>query len=248
MKTVFSGMLILLLCIPGAGWTQGNSPDDRSEAERDTAVRTSVEDREMQRAPKAVTHRVTPMVGQELIHHLEAYQMELIRAQGAKVPPRPIPLSSEADAQLAQEGVLSSVGEQANDTNAPRGGQTVSLRFDNAPLEQVTMLYFDLTGKKVEVEAGVYAAVTLRTQEDLTKGETVRLVETALRAQNVGLFPAATNTLVARWIEPSLRLQRIPFDRSGVTSSATNGHVQQSYKSRRVERENNRRELKAREE
>lgn len=46
------------------------------------------------------------LVGEALKHHLEQYQMDLIRAGGTKGPPLPMELTPEMDAKLVREGVL----------------------------------------------------------------------------------------------------------------------------------------------
>lgn len=119
-------------------------------------------------------------------------------------------------------------------------GVWVQLVFKKAPVEQVVKLYSDLTGNKVEVEAGVYATISLRTENDVTKGEAVRLVEEALREQNVGLFPKAPNICVARWIDPAVRPQGTPSGLSpsiSRVSSTTNGNKILSHKARRAARD-----------
>jgi hypothetical protein len=123
-------------------------------------------------------------------------------------------------------------------------GVRVDIVFKKAPVDQVAAFYFDLTGNRVEVETGVYATVSLRTEWGVTKGEAVRLVEEALREQNVGLFPKAPNLFAARWIDPAIRPPGPPFgvsySTSSVPSTTTNGHTRMSYINRRAERERTR--------
>jgi len=127
-------------------------------------------------------------------------------------------------------------------------GVRVALVFREAPVEQVTALYSDLTGHKVEVEDGVYGRISLRTEQDVTKGEAIRLVEEALREQNIGLFPKVPNIVTARWINPALRPQGTPTGLSSSTpvvlGTATNEHTRPSYEAWRVARDRLRRELR----
>lgn len=57
-------------------------------------------------AVSAPTNTVAEMTPQERIKKLREYNLELIRAKGAKGPPLPIQLTPEEDDQLVNEGVL----------------------------------------------------------------------------------------------------------------------------------------------
>ena len=57
------------------------------------------------------------LTGEVLQKHLQEYQMELIRAGGAKGPPLAIPLTPEMDAQLVKEGVLPPLENQASESD-----------------------------------------------------------------------------------------------------------------------------------
>lgn len=78
--------------VPGASAPRQSSYADRRRA------------REEARARREATPPPEPLLkGPELQAHLENYQMEVIR-QG--LPPLPVPLTPEMDAQLVAEGVL----------------------------------------------------------------------------------------------------------------------------------------------
>jgi len=128
-------------------------------------------------------------------------------------------------------------------------GVMVQLVLKEAQVEQVVALYSDLTGKKVEVEAGVHATVSLRTEKDVTKGEAGRRIEEALREQNVGLFQKARDILVARWIDPTMTRPKKAGGLSPSTpivfGTATNGRTRLSYKMRREELRRERMEARA---
>ncbi|OGV65209.1 MAG: hypothetical protein A2498_12445 [Lentisphaerae bacterium RIFOXYC12_FULL_60_16] len=54
------------------------------------------------------------IIPEELKKQLESYQLELIRAGGAKGPPLPLPmpLTQEMDDRLVEEGVLAPAGDE----------------------------------------------------------------------------------------------------------------------------------------
>lgn len=120
-------------------------------------------------------------------------------------------------------------------------GVRLTMRFDNAPVEQVASFYSDLTGNRVAIEPGVHAKVTLITQEEVTKEGAVRLIKEALLQQNVGIFPPVTNTLVLRWAAPVIRPHRasggLPTTVTDLSGTATNGLPRMSYQARREERD-----------
>ncbi len=72
------------------------APGDRYTTERDAVMAA-------RRAQMGVTNTLS---GDALQQHIQQYQMDLIRARGAKGPPLPIQLTPEMDQQLVQEGVL----------------------------------------------------------------------------------------------------------------------------------------------
>ncbi len=116
----------------------------------------------------------------------------------------------------------------------------LTMRFNRAPVEQVASFYSVLTGTKLEIEAGVSATVTLNTQEQVTEGEATRLIEEALRKQNVGIYRMNANVITVRWIDPAMRPQGsapgLAWATSGVSDTTTNGPPRMSYKDRREER------------
>lgn len=76
--------------------------------ERVAARQSSYEERRRARREEMERRRAEPppeprLTGEELEQHLREYQMEVIR-QG--LPPLPIPLTPEMDAQLVEEGIL----------------------------------------------------------------------------------------------------------------------------------------------
>lgn len=71
--------------------------------------------------PPAVTvptNAVTDLSPQERMKKLREYNLELIKARGAKGPPLPIQLTDEEDDQLVKEGVLPPPGAAAPDASA----------------------------------------------------------------------------------------------------------------------------------
>jgi type II secretory pathway component GspD/PulD (secretin) len=120
-------------------------------------------------------------------------------------------------------------------------GVRVAMRFNDAPVEQVAAFYCQLTGNQMAIETGVYATVTLVTQEEVTREDAARLIKEALLQQNVGVFPLGTNTVVAKWADPIIGTQRVsggvPTVAFGSSGMTTNGRPRMSYQVRRRERD-----------
>jgi len=201
MKTILLWMVTMFLCVPGIGWAQGKSSGDLPSAQTNTPVRSPIESSEKDQNPKTATNSVKPISSQDLVNHLKAYQMELIRAQGAKEPPLPIPLTPEMDAQLVKEGVLPPAGEQVTDKTIGGEDQTVAMVFKDVPLEQVLEFYTDLTGKRIVADKGVFAVINLTTDHDVKKREAITMMERALTEKGIVLVPVSTNSLRASWVE-----------------------------------------------
>jgi hypothetical protein len=73
----------------------------------------------------------------------------------------------------------------------------------STPLEFVLMDYAEVTGIRVDIVKGVDAQITVRTERKLTKTQYQDLLHAKLKEQNVGLFPIASNRMVAAWIDIS---------------------------------------------
>lgn len=80
--------------------------------------------------------------------------------------------------------------------------QTVTFKFQNAPLENALNMYAEYTGKTVEVVQEVDALISADVR-NVTLAEAIAALERELNAQNIGLFPITTNRFVATWLDPS---------------------------------------------
>jgi hypothetical protein len=85
------------------------------------------------------------------------------------------------------------------------GEEAVTPYLKNAPLAVVALLYSDWSGQSVEVVQGVQARITIPSGAEISRGRACELVEEALRAQNLGFFPIASNRVVLTWIDPAKR-------------------------------------------
>ncbi|NKB25437.1 MAG: type II secretion system protein GspD [Kiritimatiellae bacterium] len=65
----------------------------------------------------------------------------------------------------------------------------VSVKFSNAPLDQVLEFYSDLTGRTIIKSPGVNANITLRARTRLTPIEALQAIESILAMNNVGFVP-----------------------------------------------------------
>jgi type II secretory pathway component GspD/PulD (secretin) len=98
----------------------------------------------------------------------------------------------------------------------------ISMRFDNAPATHVAECYSELVGKPVQVETGVCGTVNLRIEESVPPAEALRLIEEALRKQNIGICTTPTNTLVLKWIDASIATNRAQRFQPTVNSNLSN--------------------------
>ena len=80
--------------------------------------------------------------------------------------------------------------------------QTVTFRFQNAPLENALNMFAEYTGKTVEVAQEVDALISADVR-NVTLAEAIAALERELNAQNIGLFSITTNRVVATWLDPS---------------------------------------------
>ncbi len=93
------------------------------------------------------------------------------------------------------------------------GDQQVSLKFSNAPLDQVLDFYSDLTGKTIIKSPGVNANITLRARNRLSAREALIAIESALQMANVGLVPMGEKFLKVVQV-PSVRNAGMPLQTS----------------------------------
>ena len=73
--------------------------------------------------------------------------------------------------------------------------------YEGMPLAAIVEDYARFTGKRVECVQGLDVAFTFAAGP-LTLDEYTRLIEAKLRENNIGLFPIASNRVVAAWIDP----------------------------------------------
>ncbi|MBN1268229.1 MAG: type II secretion system secretin GspD [Kiritimatiellae bacterium] len=69
------------------------------------------------------------------------------------------------------------------------GSKLVTLKFRDAPLDQVLDFYAELTGRTMIKSPGINATVTLRAQTRLTQEEAMQAIETILAMNNITLVP-----------------------------------------------------------
>ena len=79
--------------------------------------------------------------------------------------------------------------------------QNMRFEFKNFPLDGVLESYSEYTGKKVEVVQGLSIFVTLKSERTVTPDQAALMIEQKLNSLNIGLFPIASNRLVAAWID-----------------------------------------------
>jgi hypothetical protein len=107
------GEEVVVLTMGSAGSSQVLSGTEREERAKQAAERRlSYAERRKQRMLARQTPQEIPKpiyTGKELEEHLQNYQMEVIR-QG--LPPLPVQLTADRDAQLVEEGYLPPVDEQ----------------------------------------------------------------------------------------------------------------------------------------
>ena len=72
-----------------------------------------------------------------------------------------------------------------------------------SPLRLLIHSYEGLTGKRVEVVDGVDATFVLRQDSAFNRQQCVDLLENLLKDKDIGLYPIASNRLVATWIDPA---------------------------------------------
>lgn len=78
-----------------------SNPEQSSYADRRSVLLQKIEER---KAPRSSGTNAPALTGDDLKKHLEKVQMDAIRKG---LPPLPLPLTPEMDAQLVKEGVLS---------------------------------------------------------------------------------------------------------------------------------------------
>jgi hypothetical protein len=180
MNRIFLGLMAVVLCAPLVTMGHERMPTEMSKGELDKLVKAYIEYTQW----KPSTNR-TQTITEAQIRALEAYQMDLIRAKGAKGPPLPIPLTPDMDAQLVKEGVLPPVGDRGQDA-------LIAFRFKNTPLSFVAEEYAKYCGKKVVVDKNVSAAMSVGTDKPVPKAQAALLIENALA--DAGLLVVSTGT------------------------------------------------------
>ena len=199
MKPIMSIVAAMLLFTTGASWGQGVASDEMPNSDRDVPGEAGAENPATQQDSRGATNAATSIRQEEPVSRLRAYQMDLIRASGAKGPPLPIPVSPEIDAQHVKEGVLPASDDQVG--AATHRTRTVAFRLVRAPLDTVLEYYFDLGGKIVVADKGVVASVTLETDRDVTVPEALAMFERALAEQGIVIIPVGTNAFKASWAD-----------------------------------------------
>ena len=78
----------------------------------------------------------------------------------------------------------------------------LTVKWQGAPLKSALDLYAELSNKSVEVVQGVEITITMSTEEPMSASDMLALIEKELRSSNIGLYPIASNRVVAAWINP----------------------------------------------
>ena len=113
--------------------------------------------------------------------------------------------------------------------------EVVRVSYDGVPLSFVLADYAKTTGKRVERVEGLNVTLTF-TAGSLTSDEYARLIEAKLRESGVGLFPIASNRVVATWINPPVA-SAPRVNPPAALAPAVEGSYAERLKARREERE-----------
>jgi len=103
----------------------------------------------------------------------------------AQLPPPPGFTPPEPARPAAAPGATRSEG-----ASMERSGQDLySLKYVDAPLDQILQFYSDLTGRTMIKSPGINATITLRGQTKLTRDEALEAITAVLAMNNVTLVP-----------------------------------------------------------
>jgi hypothetical protein len=122
----------------------------------------------------------------EQYREYQALQSQRLREGGKSIA---IGMTPELREQLIESGDLPNPRD--------RSATMHTLNFRNAPLRQVLEYYTILTGKKVDIEPGLTATITLKTDKRITNGEAIAQCEEALNKQNICIVAVSTNLVKA---------------------------------------------------